>query len=362
MYIFFSQIILCFSSSSTPSNGNSLFNAVSMYLVGSLQLVDKLRVLVCLELYLNSKYYANHPVLTSIYDKNKHVFSNFKYIFLKCLSKSPDLSNLDFKTLIEMEAMCVDKVFPYHICILALSSVIKHKIMLHFPDFGSIEDQTLFKSEIFPRINEGQFSSINIFFCNLSGNIDNFLANHFVPLIRYSSEAGSKRVASYSVNPNSKQTKLDSYNPSLSKNIFHYFKVSSCSSTSNLSTFPLPSTSTSASSVVTSSSPLTATSSSLITLCSSSTSVTSLVSSTSTTISPICFEVSPVISTSSNFVSKTACKSFGPTPLEFNTLFSTKKFVIAFYFSISRKLTDKERYDCIKKCFSPEILMNLVVL
>ena len=184
MYIFFSQIILCFSSSSTPSNGNSLFNAVSMYLVGSLQLVDKLRVLV--------------------YDKNKHVFSNFKYIFLKCLSKSPDLLNLDFKTLIEMEAMCVDKVFPYHICILALSSVIKHKIMLHFPDFGSIEDQTLFKSEIFPRINEGQFSSINIFFCNLSGNIDNFLANHFVPLIRYSSEAGSKRVASYSVNPNSK--------------------------------------------------------------------------------------------------------------------------------------------------------------
>ena len=128
---------------------------MSVYLVGNSKLSDKLRVLVCLELYLNSEYYANHPYLHETYLANTHLFSDFKSILSIALSSEIEL-NLDNVNLIKKEAlaMCVDNVFSSFICVLALSSVIKRPINVHYPDFGLLVNRLVFDCEIFPRAND----------------------------------------------------------------------------------------------------------------------------------------------------------------------------------------------------------------
>ena len=48
----------CYSS---ESSGNCLFSAVSLVLVGNNTLVEELRSMVCLELFMQADFYCEHP-------------------------------------------------------------------------------------------------------------------------------------------------------------------------------------------------------------------------------------------------------------------------------------------------------------
>ena len=47
----------------TSADGNCLFNSASLVVTGDESLSTTLRILVCIELFLNAKFYAYHPYL-----------------------------------------------------------------------------------------------------------------------------------------------------------------------------------------------------------------------------------------------------------------------------------------------------------
>ena len=74
-------------------------------------------------------------------------------------------------------------------CMLALSSAIKGKIISHYPDSGDTMYRLLFNQAIFPRIQNSQQKAFNLLFCRCEplGNFrkfEKFQANHFLPLLQ----------------------------------------------------------------------------------------------------------------------------------------------------------------------------------
>ena len=75
-------------------------------------------------------------------------------------------------------------------CMLGLSSVIKGKIISHYPDIGDAMCRLLFNQVIFPRNQNSQQKSFNFLFCRCEplGNFrkfEKFQTKHFVPLLQY---------------------------------------------------------------------------------------------------------------------------------------------------------------------------------
>ena len=181
--------------------------------------------------------------------------------------------------------MCQDKIWSSFLCVLACSSVIKQRLHIYFPEFGSLKYKTLFNGLIIPRtfyeLNSFTVSQpfLNILYCSLSNNQElssTFTANHFVPLISRKMKRSSLSETQQSYK---KITKKSSFNPFSKKSMFDYFKTTNQTPTS---------ISTSTASIVTSSSSVTtfATSSILTTPAFSlSNSVRTTSSSTSTKLS-----------------------------------------------------------------------------
>ena len=55
------------------TDGNYLYSAISVRLVGNNALIYLLRILASLELFLNHEYYSRHPLLTDVYNNGKTV-------------------------------------------------------------------------------------------------------------------------------------------------------------------------------------------------------------------------------------------------------------------------------------------------
>jgi len=51
----------------------------------------------------------------------------------------------------ESRSMCKDKVWAPFLCVLALSSVLNKKIVVHYPEFGPIKFCNFFNQTILPR-------------------------------------------------------------------------------------------------------------------------------------------------------------------------------------------------------------------
>ena len=144
----FSNLISFFPSFfSSQSNGNCLYSSISIHLVGNSSLALKLRVISCLELFLNAEFYFNHPNFkysrAVIREKFKHFNNALSFAFK---TQPPD--NLQYsKELVLSEALHMCQNFDYasYTCILALSSVIGSQIRVHRPKMGVglIEDSYL---------------------------------------------------------------------------------------------------------------------------------------------------------------------------------------------------------------------------
>ena len=73
---------------SSLADGNCMLSSLSILLVGHNGLVDKLRVLCSLELYLNNEFYASHPFFEDTFQANKDLFCKPSYLFQISLSHS----------------------------------------------------------------------------------------------------------------------------------------------------------------------------------------------------------------------------------------------------------------------------------
>ena len=151
--------------------------------------------MLSLELFINADFYASHPLLDSVFKSNKDVFSKFNTVFFLSLShKTTDLNEslkLFDIDLVKKEVifLCRDKSWCSLMGILSLSSILKQKLQLFYPDFGPKSYRTLWNNLILPRhsyVNSNAFVSdkglFRLLYCKFYcvDAMENFSANHSV--------------------------------------------------------------------------------------------------------------------------------------------------------------------------------------
>ena len=180
----------------TSPDGNCLFNAVSLALVGDETQMSLLRLLVAVELLLNCEFYIQHPRFTS-FSSADHQEDK---LFSLCLTRESDKvyvdTNKSKEDAIWSEALIATKSKEwsgfFHIA--ALSTVIARPIFSAYPNCQTwIRD--FLHSEICPREIQNIVPLEPLFVLwTRDGNLDNrrgawYSPNHFVPL--YSTGKGS---------------------------------------------------------------------------------------------------------------------------------------------------------------------------
>ena len=187
----------------TTADGNCMFNACSLALIGDESLASCLRPLTSIELYLNAEYYSTHPYIEEVVKKRLNL--NKKNIFCQFLSFQA-LDSSSFGDPIsavykEAENNVTSNTFSSFLCLLALSTVTRQPIESYFPiandEFLSEDKRTshelIFNGCIFPRANsESCVDKIHLFRCAaapiqyLYENAIPEKKNHFVPLLPHS--------------------------------------------------------------------------------------------------------------------------------------------------------------------------------
>ena len=185
LFIYLINFLFLFFCFSSEASGNCLYSAVSISMVGSNILIDKLRLLTSLELFLNCEYYYNHPCLQAAFNENKELFPSYNSLFNICISDVAfRQGNLSVQS-VRKEAFynCCDKVWASFLCVMALSTVTKKLLRVHYPDFGDRKYSVAFNRLISPRVGVG-VSEFNILFCSTQKIPTHvpFTPNHFVAL------------------------------------------------------------------------------------------------------------------------------------------------------------------------------------
>ena len=79
----------------TSADGNCLFNSVSLVLTGDESLSTTLRILVCIELFLNAKFYAYHPYLEDAEGRSLFYSDNTPFTYALSESSAPRFGDND---------------------------------------------------------------------------------------------------------------------------------------------------------------------------------------------------------------------------------------------------------------------------
>jgi len=275
------------------------------------------------------------------------------------------------------------------ICILSLASVLQTNLQVNYPDFGPPRYRTLFSNLILPRhayekceansSSTRTFSEMRLLFCQAASHnkcIENFSANHFVPLVyKTKGNVSLKRSMLSSGKANLKKCKKTLHkSPFEGRNLYDFFpNMGPSANNQNLKTlsdnvekinFISTSTTVSVSTSVpsvTSSSVLTSTYSSVITTSSSSktTSCCTSVNTTTTkpTIIPPFFQKIKNVSSSSNndnFASNPSVSDSQNDQVgKIERSLPEDKYDVGFYFSLSKSLSDNDIYDLLVNCDVP---------
>jgi hypothetical protein len=152
-----------------------LYNACSIALCGNESLASYLRCLSSIELFLNSSFYAKHPIIEQ--QHNKGAFSSIANAFAMCLSDialdSVTKEDLCAPIFAEAYSNAMNHQWSSFICLLSLSSVVKRPIESYFPIPPSEEKidslSTMFNCTIYPRETAASISDqkIHILRCAL---------------------------------------------------------------------------------------------------------------------------------------------------------------------------------------------------
>ena len=188
----------------TTGDGNCLYRACSRLLCGKEDLWQFLRALTSIELYLQKKYYAEHPYI----DYKKCFFSTVNTAFsssvsdkgLGCgYSRDVDIIVSAEGAVIEREAVknSIPGIFSSLMCLFGLSSVIGMDIVTIYPEeVGRANKYSNMNNGVIkPRVSH---SKLHTDFCNeakicimwskdgsdtfIHGDDEDFNPNHFVPL------------------------------------------------------------------------------------------------------------------------------------------------------------------------------------
>ena len=162
-----------------------------MVLYGDNSMVEVLRTLSCIELFLHATFYSSHPVFFSCFTEHRSNFPSLGSLLAISVSDAALLTNCKADDLVRQEAIhnCCKNQWSSFLSILALSTVISRSITTFYPDIGAHKYKLLFNQVITPRMPSNSSEGIYILFCH-DGNLtvgDKFLPNHFVPLV-YSSK------------------------------------------------------------------------------------------------------------------------------------------------------------------------------
>ena len=129
-----------FIALSSISNGNCLYSTISISLFGTNKYCSDLRVMACAELFLNAEFYAKHPLLLSVFERNKDKFSKFNSVFSCCLSEPVfekfDKKAIDLVSVCKQEAFlnCSNHTWSSFLMVLSLSFATERCIATFYPD------------------------------------------------------------------------------------------------------------------------------------------------------------------------------------------------------------------------------------
>nr|XP_047129330.1 52 kDa repressor of the inhibitor of the protein kinase-like [Hydra vulgaris] len=144
----------------SEASGNCMYSSASLFFVADNTLMDVLRVLTSLEIYIHADYYLSHSALDSGFENNNII-------------KAEAIANCEST-----------EKWAVFLCLLGLSSVLSCNIVSCYPDFGVEKYKIFFNQEISPRTPIKFCSPFYILFC-YDGNFQSgtFQHNHYVPLI-----------------------------------------------------------------------------------------------------------------------------------------------------------------------------------
>lgn len=116
-------------------------------------MVEVLRALTCVELFLQADFYCRHPILLSCFNKHPEIFPSFRSLLTICVSDIALMTDCNSDKLVCQEAIhnCVGKVPSSFLCMLALATVINCNINSFYPDIGAYKYKVLFNQIIQPR-------------------------------------------------------------------------------------------------------------------------------------------------------------------------------------------------------------------
>ena len=117
-----------FLSLSVGSDGNCLFHAVSIGVIGSEEMSNELRLLTAIELYENADFYGNHPHFDTVLSTMVGYSTTVNNLFTQSLSDA----GCKVYTKIKCRSMAVKEEAEYvywssFICVMALCSVLDAK-------------------------------------------------------------------------------------------------------------------------------------------------------------------------------------------------------------------------------------------
>ena len=173
----------------TSADGNCLFNSASLVVTGDESLSATLRILVCIELFLNAKFYAYHPYQEDAEERSLFDYDNTPFTYALSESSAPRFGDDDRQSCVRKEAifMALIKEWASLICILALSTVIRRKICSYYPIIGLPAIEQLMNEGINPRLTCEYNDVFDVLwfrdsnFVNTDGKA--YEPIHFVPLL-----------------------------------------------------------------------------------------------------------------------------------------------------------------------------------
>ena len=173
---------------SSETSDDCLYSSASIVLVGDNTLVEELRAMTCIELFLNAEHYSKHPIFSQVFDKHSNLFSSIETLLKISVSDASFNTGLLANNLVKHEAIhnCRQNEWSSFLCILGLSTVIARPICCYYPDFVGLDKYSvLFNQHVCPRFFSNSTDDINILFCQKSPMSKgmHFIPNHFVPLV-----------------------------------------------------------------------------------------------------------------------------------------------------------------------------------
>ena len=160
---------------------------MSLALVGNNSLIFILRILTSIELFCNAEFYLKHPVMVKFFEDHGQDLriKNYNDLIDMVLPHESTDDEVCRLKMIEKEALlnCKSNRWGCFMEILALASVIRTKLITHYPDFGLIRWRKLFNQSISPRLNSTSHNEIHLLFCHQGfEETTEFKHNHYVPI------------------------------------------------------------------------------------------------------------------------------------------------------------------------------------